>query len=349
MSVLKIKDGNAWKSIQSIKGSDGSDGITPTTTVTQITGGHNVAFSYGTGDSRNTNFNVMDGAGGSSPVTFGTESGAEDQSYPAVRQNNGDAGATASGAAAFNHASVSGQGSFAAVYATVSGYCSAAIGYESQATGSWGAFAEGYYTVASGDSSHAEGYDTSASGDSCHAEGSGTTANHKSQHVFGEYNVADDSVAVSTARGNYIEIVGNGSSSNAKANARTLDWSGNEKLAGSLTLGMGSNDETTITASQLASVLANQVVTQTVSGTDISITGVANTRYICGEVSTISITPPQSGIIDVIFTSGSSVAVLTVPNTVKWPSGFDPTSLEANATYELNIMDGVYGAVMTWT
>ena len=45
-------------------GSDGSDGITPTTTVTTITGGHNVAFSYGTGDSRNTDFDVMDGVDG---------------------------------------------------------------------------------------------------------------------------------------------------------------------------------------------------------------------------------------------------------------------------------------------
>ena len=91
------------------------------------------------------------------------------------------------------------------------------------------------------------------------------------------------------------------------------------------------------------------IKTETVTGSTVSITGVANTRYLCGEVSTISITPPQSGIIDVIFTSGSSVAVLTVPSTVKWPSGFDPTSLEANATYELNILDGVYGAVMEWT
>lgn len=40
------------------------DGITPTVTVTTITGGHNVAFSYGSGDSRNTDFDVMDGATG---------------------------------------------------------------------------------------------------------------------------------------------------------------------------------------------------------------------------------------------------------------------------------------------
>lgn len=45
-------------------GPAGSDGITPATTVTTITGGHNVAFSYGSGDSRNTDFDVMDGQDG---------------------------------------------------------------------------------------------------------------------------------------------------------------------------------------------------------------------------------------------------------------------------------------------
>ena len=49
-------------------GPAGADGITPTTTVTAITGGHNVAFSYGTGDSRNTDFDVMDGQDGHTPV-----------------------------------------------------------------------------------------------------------------------------------------------------------------------------------------------------------------------------------------------------------------------------------------
>lgn len=42
-------------------GTNGSDGITPTVNVTAVTGGHNVAFSYGSGDPRNTNFNVLDG------------------------------------------------------------------------------------------------------------------------------------------------------------------------------------------------------------------------------------------------------------------------------------------------
>ena len=82
-----------------------------------------------------------------------------------------------------------------------------------------------------------------------------------------------------------------------------------------------------------------------VSGTTPSITGVANTRYICGEVSTISITPPASGIIDVVFTSGSQAAVLTLPGTVKMPEWFE---VETNTIYEINIADGIYGSVMAW-
>ena len=82
-----------------------------------------------------------------------------------------------------------------------------------------------------------------------------------------------------------------------------------------------------------------------VSGTTPSITGAANTRYICEEVSTISITPPASGIIDVVFTSGSPAAVLTLPNTVLMPEWFE---VEAGMVYEVNIADGVYGSVMQW-
>lgn len=87
---------------------------------------------------------------------------------------------------------------------------------------------------------------------------------------------------------------------------------------------------------------------ENVTGTTPSITGQANYRYVCGEVSTISITPPSVGSIDVIFESGSTASVLTVSNTVKWPTWFDPTDLDANTTYELLITDTTYGSVMTW-
>ena len=103
------------------------------------------------------------------------------------------------------------------------------------------------------------------------------------------------------------------------------------------------------TETQFAESLVNAVAfpsnTVNVTGTDPSITGVANTRYICGEVYTLSITPPQTGTIDVLFTSGSTATILTLPNTVKMPAWF---SVEANMIYEINITDGVYGAVMSW-
>lgn len=117
---------------------------------------------------------------------------------------------------------------------TASGETSHAEGYQTTAGGN-GAHAEGYYTTVSGAASHAEGFSTSATGSWCHAEGMGTIANHKSQHVFGEYNVPDASSAAATARGDYVEIVGRGTSDSSRSNARTLDWSGNEWIAGTLT------------------------------------------------------------------------------------------------------------------
>lgn len=87
---------------------------------------------------------------------------------------------------------------------------------------------------------------------------------------------------------------------------------------------------------------------ETITGSTPTIAGVANTRYVCGEVTSISITPPNAGTIIVRFTSGSTVAVLTLPNTVKMPEWFDATSLETNHIYELCIEDGVYGSVMVW-
>lgn len=87
---------------------------------------------------------------------------------------------------------------------------------------------------------------------------------------------------------------------------------------------------------------------ETVSGTTPTIVAKAGIRYVCGEVSTLDFTPSATGICDVVFTSGSTATVLTVPNTVKWPAWFDPTALEANTTYELNIMNGTLGAVGVW-
>ena len=152
-----------------------------------------------------------------------------------------------------------GRGSFAEGSYTISGsssaYATHAEGSKTNAIAHY-SHAEGQATTASGTVSHAEGSDTIASGSRSHTEGDYTIANHRAQHVFGQWNVADPSAAAVTARGNYVEIVGNGTADDARSNARTLDWSGNEVLSGSLTLGKGTADEVTITAAQLKALLA---------------------------------------------------------------------------------------------
>ena len=89
-----------------------------------------------------------------------------------------------------------------------------------------------------------------------------------------------------------------------------------------------------------------------VSGSTPTITALPGIQYVCGEVATLDITLPASGIVDVVFESGSTPSVLTITpptgQTVKWANGFDPTSLDANTTYEINIADGL-GVAVGWT
>lgn len=123
------------------------------------------------------------------------------------------------------------------------GYLTSASGFNAHAEGSrtnalgGNSHAEGGNTRASGDWSHAEGTGAFAGGDVSHAEGYHTIARHKSQHVQGEWNIADNSTATTTERGNHAHIVGNGTSSSARSNAHTLDWSGNAWFAGDVYVG----------------------------------------------------------------------------------------------------------------
>ena len=131
--------------------------------------------------------------------------------------------------------------SFAEGYdCTASGINSHAEGYQTVATRAE-AHAEGNNTTASGDCSHAEGQSTTASGARSHAEGDNTTASgdysHAEgqeteaasayQHVSGKFNIVDNADT-------YAEIIGNGTAVFSRSNARTLDWSGNETIAGDL-------------------------------------------------------------------------------------------------------------------
>lgn len=94
---------------------------------------------------------------------------------------------------------------------------------------------------------------------------------------------------------------------------------------------------------------------ESVSGATPTIVGKAGIQYICGECATLSVIAPSSGCIDILFESGSTPTVLTITSAktgvtaVKWANGFDPTDLDANTTYELNILDGEFGVVASWT
>lgn len=93
-------------------------------------------------------------------------------------------------------------------------------------------FAQGEDITASAISCHAEGYGTTAKGFYSHAEGYYTIASRRCHHVFGEYNIEDAPDVGTNYRGTYAEIVGNGTDDDARSNARTLDWSGNQWIAG---------------------------------------------------------------------------------------------------------------------
>lgn len=153
--------------------------------------------------------------------------------------------------------------------------------------------AEGASTTASGTASHAEGGSTTASGMASHAEGIATVANHKTQHVFGDYNVPDPSSAASSARGTYVEIVGNGTADNARSNARTLDWDGNEILAGKLTVGAGpANDMDAAT---------KKYVDDAVDGVDVPVEDVQidGTSIVNDGVAEIPIAGTEFGVVKV--------------------------------------------------
>lgn len=99
-------------------------------------------------------------------------------------------------------------------------------------------------------------------------------------------------------------------------------------------------------------VWADRSPVVSVTGTTPTITALPGVRYVCGEVTTLDITLPASGVVDVTFDSGSTATVLTItpPSgvTLRWANGFDPTSLDANTVYEINIADGL-GVAAQWT
>lgn len=189
--------------------------------------------------------------------------------------------------AAGENVEASGAHSVAFGFGTASrGESSFAVGVQVEALGT-NSMAFGNGTQASGAASHAEGVSSLAIGDAAHAEGYKTTAQKHCQHTFGKYNVVDNEdnpLNVDTGFGRYVEIVGNGTAGDARSNARTLDWNGNEVLAGSSTATGFKTPSGT--ASQFLkadgsvdnTAYGTGTVTSVGAGTGLSISGTASTN-----------------------------------------------------------------------
>ena len=144
---------------------------------------------------------------------------------------------------------------------------------------------------------------------------------------------------IKTGTANYLPIVA--------GHQHESTFYGLAKAAGDATQSASSNAVGTYTESAKSAILDMLNGAVQISGTDPTINAMSGIRYVCGEVLSLNFIPSANGICDVVFTSGSTPTVVTLPSTVKFPDG--SFTAEADTTYEINILDGVYGAVMSWT
>jgi len=221
---------------------------------------------------------------------------------------------------------------------TASGSHSHAEGSETTASGNH-SHAEGSETTASEEDSHAEGHRTTASARHSHAEGYYTKASSYYQHVSGKYNVEDD-------QDTYAEIIGNGTADNARSNARTLDWSGNETLAGDLYFNGGANPLST----QLSNKADKPTLTHYASGN----TSVSNATWT--KLAQVSLTQGlylvhvsavfqgnAAGTRQLSFTSTATPGEDGRWNTIKIPAG-----TSAQVTPHMTLFVNVSSSSETW-
>ena len=107
------------------------------------------------------------------------------------------------------------------------------------------------------------------------------------------------------------------------------------------------NDGTQVTGSYSG---GGSIPKNVISGSSVSQELTENEFYVFGTMTSLTITlatPADANIINEYhfrFTSGSTATVLTLPNSVTMPSGFQ---VEASKVYEISIIDN-YGTVSSW-
>lgn len=291
-------------------GQPGQDGVSPTITVTDIPGGHRVTITDATGPH---SFDVMDGEDGQG----------------AVQSVNGQTGAVVLDAQ------------------DVGAYEKPAAGIPASD------LAEGVIPDVPVQDVQVNGKSVVQDGVANVPVATGSRLGVVQGNPTGGTQVLADG-RICTAPASEAEIKAGSSSYRPTAQNRNhiAAFYGMAKAAGDTSQRASSNGVGQYTESAKSAISEMLNGSVSVSGTTPTINALPGVRYVCGEVATLDITLPASGIVDVVFESGATPTVLTItpPSgvTVKWAGGFDPTALEANTVYEINVCDGL-GVAGSWT
>ena len=216
---------------------------------------------------------------------------------------------------------VGGYGGHAEGHASTAMAYAHAEGQQTKALGQ-GSHTEGYLSVATAMAAHAEGNMTTAEAPFSHVEGLGSIAAGDAQHVTGRYNIKNYT---------YLEIVGNGNSSLSRSNARTLDQSGNEWIAGNSTVAGGNltlGSVTIIQPTEANKFLLSDGTWQRVSSGSESSGGV-DTTY------SLSISTAANSTLKLIDSNNTTSSVV-IPNTTNTTYGSMSTAEGVTGTATSN-------------
>ena len=252
VSLVTTGEKYAWNSkynkpASGIPATDLADGVIPDTSIYATKADTVLTSTLSRGRASGSTVGQVSFAFGEDVTASGVRSHAEGSNTHAIGNDSHAEGYSSTAEGSYTHAE--------GVSTLAKGNASHAEGLNTIANGS-NAHAEGVYTIANGNASHAGGWfnvaDTYDSwnewaanteyniGDKVKITNENTvkgyictTANSDASFTSSKWNL--------DSQMNYIESIGNGTADNARSNARTLDWEGNEWLKGDLYVGANAN------------------------------------------------------------------------------------------------------------